>query len=42
MEMTEGLALYRLFWALVGFPVLIGINGVAAYMAWMALAQGER
>lgn len=41
MEITEGLALYRMFWAIVGFPVLITSNVVIAYLAWQVLEQDK-
>ena len=41
MEITEGLALFRMFWMLVGFPVLIAGNIAVSYLAWEALKGSE-
>lgn len=42
MSIVEGLIMYRLFWALVGFPVLIIGNLAMAYIAWKLLeVKGE-
>ena len=41
MEVTDGIALYRMFWTLVGFPVLIICNIAMSYLAWAALKEGS-
>lgn len=42
MSEQEALALYRMFWALVGFPCLFGINIAAIYFAWEYISDSER
>lgn len=38
--MSEALALYQMAWALIGLPLLIGVNVGAAYIVW-AWIEGQ-
>lgn len=41
MEPNEALALMRMFWILVGFPVLIVSNVALSVIAWDVLREGD-
>ena len=41
MSEQEGIALFTMFWILVGFPVLIIGNVAIAYQSWMILGKRD-